>query len=484
MDPERLAAFAALAGYGFAAAPPTVTGFEPVYDYPVPLGEVAATVHALCADTAASLGRRRGAGDTAVTVGLRLAAASLASFAALRLSGRPERPDQWELDDDGRWAPWGSTAVLEGRNAGNPLVELYPCRDDRWIHLHGGAPRLAQRILDVLGVDPDGVGDAVARWDSFELEGALAAAGTCAAVARTSDEWRRSPQGEAIGSMPTTSIQQLCDAPSRSFRPAPSALPLAGVRVLDLGDGLAGPTCARTLAMYGAEVLQVVGPGRRSVEPFVLDTGAGKRSATLDATTPAGRAALTQLIETTDVLSVSFRPGMLETWGLGRERLADLNPGLVVTSISCYGHQGPWHDRRGWEQLGQVATGLALGTSRDGRPRLAPAAVCDYLTGYLAVFGTMSALLAQTDRGGGYSVRGSLCQTAMWLLRIAEHTSSHREPERGSRPDFDDLLVGTEIGVGTLWRLPSPVSFDGNRQHTEPPARLGVDEASWTLREL
>lgn len=178
-----------------------------------------------------------------------------------------------------------------------------------------------------------------------------------------------------------------------------AARPLAGVRVLDLGDGLAGPSCARTLARHGAEVLQVTAPNRGFIEPFTLDTGHGKRSSSIDLRDPTGRERFADLVRLADVVCLSLRSDALSSLGFGVEEMVQLRPGLVVAAINCYGHQGPWVNRRGWEQLGQVVTGLAQLSSLTNRPRLAPAAVCDYLTGYIAAYGTIDALISPHDRG-------------------------------------------------------------------------------------
>jgi hypothetical protein len=93
-------------------------------------------------------------------------------------------------------------------------------------------------------------------------------------------------------------------------------------------------------------------------------------------------------------------------------------PGVVYVSINCYGHDGPWSARRGWEGLAQAATGLAVPRADGGPPRLAPGSVFDYLTGYLAARGVMEALLLRSEQGGSWHVRASLCQTGMWLAGL------------------------------------------------------------------
>jgi len=138
-------------------------------------------------------------------------------------------------------------------------------------------------------------------------------------------------------------------------------------------------------------------------------------------------------------------------------RVAALRPGIIYVSINCYGHVGPWVDRRGWEGLAQVTTGLAVQQGPQAEPRLAPASVCDYLTGYLAAHGVMEALARRAVEGGSWHVRASLCQTGMWLARLGGPVDLSQAP---AEPDeFVDLLVERETPFGRLRHLPPAVEL-------------------------
>ena len=119
-----------------------------------------------------------------------------------------------------------------------------------------------------------------------------------------------------------------------------SALPLSGISILDLTRVLAGPTCARTLAQYGADALVISSPNLPSVPYFVTDTGHGKRAAFIDLASDHGRAVLRELVRSGDVFSQGYRQGALERHGFGPVELAALRPGIIVTAINCYGHEG------------------------------------------------------------------------------------------------------------------------------------------------
>src|SRR6185295_13157144 len=124
------------------------------------------------------------------------------------------------------------------------------------------------------------------------------------------------------------------------------------------------------------------------------------------------------LVRDSDVFGQGYRQGALERHGFGPLALAQLRPGIVCTAINCYGHEGPWRARPGWEQLGQTVSGMAVVHGGDEGPKLQPGAVTDYTTGFLAAFGSMVALERRARYGGSYLVRVSLSQTAMWIRAL------------------------------------------------------------------
>src|SRR5262249_36485785 len=137
----------------------------------------------------------------------------------------------------------------------------------------------------------------------------------------------------------------------------------------------------------------------------------------------AEAAVMTDLLASADVFSQGYRLGTLARRGFGPEQAAQLRPGIVYVSENCYGPVGLWAERPGWEQLAQAATGMSQREGRDwpsGSPRLAPAAVNDYTTGFLAAYGAMVALARRATEGGSWHVQASLCQTAMWYLRLGD----------------------------------------------------------------
>jgi len=448
--PQRAEAMAGRAGLAFFGETPQIVGRDPAMRFPRPLGEAAATAMGLCGDAAAEIWRRRTGVAQRPRVAVRHAAAALAGYAmqVLAPGGAAVRKADWEAEPNGLRA-WGARSMLRGENASNPAVGLYRTRDGRWFHVHGGLPHLADRIMRVLETDAAGIEAAVAQWDAEALEDALARAGTCGVAVRDAQEWLRHPQGQAVAGRPAVEVVRVGDAPAR---PLPGGDgPLGGVRVLDLSLALAGPTCGRTLAEHGAEVLKIAAPDRADRQPFEIETGHGKRAAWLDLDAPGGSARLSDLAAQADVFVQGYRPGALARRGFGVADIAARAPGAIYVSIDCYGHLGPWSDRRGWEGLAQATTGLTVPHPAGGPPRLAPGSVCDYLTGYLAARGVMEALLRRAAEGGSWHVRASLCQTGTWLAGLG----TIEEAAAPDTPDLcEDLLVSTPTPYGDLRHLP------------------------------
>ena len=216
--------------------------------------------------------------------------------------------------------------------------------------------------------------------------------------------------------------------------------PLKGIRVLDLCIVLAGPTCGRTLSQYGAEVIKI-DPDHRlpQLTPW-LDVGRGKRSISLNLNKPGGIEAFLRLADSADVIIEGFRKGVADRLGIGYEKLSERNPSLIYGSINCFGYDGPWQLRPGFEQNAQAATGVQLrnsGISSDPniktiKPRPATFTLNDYGTGISAAFAIMLAILERNKTGIGQKVEAALSYTSSTI------TGSHNIDYEG--------LNRTEIG--------------------------------------
>jgi crotonobetainyl-CoA:carnitine CoA-transferase CaiB-like acyl-CoA transferase len=257
--------------------------------------------------------------------------------------------------------------------------------------------------------------------------------------------------------------------------------PLAGIRALDLTRVLAGPTCGRTLAQYGAEVMVISSPGLPSVPMFVSDTGHGKRAAFVDLATEEGRTRMRELVRGADVFTQGYRQGAIARLGFGPAALAALRPGIVCTEINCYGHEGPWRTRPGWEQLGQTVTGMAVLHGGAEGPKLQPGAVTDYTTGFLAAFGTIVALQRRALYGGSYLVRVSLAQTAVWIRKLGLAGEDRLDRARALEPaELSAWMLRSDTGFGPMTHLRPPVTLSETpARWTRPTVLLGAHEATW-----
>jgi crotonobetainyl-CoA:carnitine CoA-transferase CaiB-like acyl-CoA transferase len=346
------------------------------------------------------------------------------------------------------------------------ITGFYPLRDSRWMYLHCNFFNLRERNLSVLGVPAqrEKVAQAVAKWDGLELEQAIFDAGGCCGFVRSEDEWRALPQAQTVARLPLFEIIKIGDA-----RPQPLPAgdrPLSGVRVLDLTRVLAGPTCARTLAEHGADVLRVTREDLADSGPTDFDTGIGKLSTHVDLRNGAEAETMRGLIRTCDVFSQSYRPGALARRGLSPEAVADLRPGIVYVTLSAWGHDGPWRDRRGYDTVVQSANGMAY-RSNNEKPEFLPVSAQDYIAGYLLAYGVMVALGRRAREGGSWLVRTSLATAGHWirehgLLAPAEYAGA---PAELPATELQSLLTQHDSPIGRLTHL-APVV-----QLSETPAR-------------
>jgi crotonobetainyl-CoA:carnitine CoA-transferase CaiB-like acyl-CoA transferase len=283
------------------------------------------------------------------------------------------------------------------------------------------------------------------------------------------------PQGRALADWPRVAITKIGE--SRPEPMPPGARPLSGVRVLDLTRILAGPSHARTLAEHGADVLYIASPWLPNPDAFVMDTNHGKLSAFLDLDDRDDAARLRKLVAESDVFAQGYRAGALARRGFGPDELAELRPGLIYVSISCYGHAGPWEARPGWEQLAQTVTGIAAAQGAPDRPERMPVAACDFTTGYLAALGTMVALVRRAREGGSYHVRASLCQSGMWFTRLGPTCDPARASGAG---DPAELCVETETPFGRLRHLKPALELSETPPHwARPTVPLGSHQPVW-----
>jgi len=205
---------------------------------------------------------------------------------------------------------------------------------------------------------------------------------------------------------------------------------LAGIRVLDFGRYIAGPYCAALLGDMGADVIRIEkreGSEDRFVQPIVPGAAAGeggegamflqmnrnKRGLTLDPMTETGRKIVRRLVATADVVVANLPPSTLKAMGLDYESLVAAKPDIILTTVSAFGHGGPYSERTGFDGVAQSMVGAAYLTGHPEEPVKSYAPWVDFGTASLSAFGTMAALMERARSGKGQVVEGSLLSTAL-----------------------------------------------------------------------
>ena len=360
----------------------------------------------------------------------------------------------------------------------DPVAGDYATRDG-WIRLHTNAPHHRAAAERVLGACADraAMADKVAQWAKSELEQAVVDAGGCAAEMRSWDQWQVHPQGQAVNAEP---LVLFANHPSQSYKPWTGSVvrPLAGIKVLDLTRVLAGPIASRFLAGLGADVLRIDPPTWN--EPGVVpEVTLGKRCARLDLNDKSDRGVFESLLKDADILLHGYRADALERLGLGTNQRRSLTPDLIDVCLNAYGWSGPWQNRRGFDSLVQMSSGIAEAGMRwksADKPTPLPVQALDHATGYLMAASAIRLLAQRLSDGTGGSARLSLARTAKLLI---ERGPGPDESLRGE--DQQDLgMLVEQTSWGSAHRLQVPVKIIGTPlQWTLPATELGSHPAQW-----
>jgi formyl-CoA transferase len=292
--------------------------------------------------------------------------------------------------------------------------------------------------------------------------------------------------------------------------------PLDGLTVIEMGTLIAGPFCGQILGDFGATVIKIEDPkagdpmrqwGRslpKGHSPWWPVIGRNKRSVTLDLRTAEGQDIARRLIGGADVLVENFRPGALEKWGLGYERLSADNPGLVMARVSGFGQTGPYSSQAGYALIGEAMGGLRYITGEPDRaPARAGISVGDSLAGLHAALGTMMALHARHRSGKGQIVDAAIYESVLSVMEnlITEYGLTGYVRERSGSvlpgiapsnayPTKDGALVVIGANQDTLFRrlcdamgrpeLAQDPRYAGHAARGEHQAELDALIGAWT----
>jgi crotonobetainyl-CoA:carnitine CoA-transferase CaiB-like acyl-CoA transferase len=365
----------------------------------------------------------------------------------------------------------------------DPLAGDYKAADG-WIRIHTNYDHHLRAALSVLDVPADRAAAeaAVSRWSAVDLEDAIVAAGGCAAAMRSSKAWQTHPAGEAtVAERPVTIGPPILHdgGVDASARQAGSP-PLAGIRILDVTRVIAGPVATRFLAAYGADVLRIDPIGFEEVPALLPEVTAGKRCAALDLASDSDRNRFRELVGQAHVIVSGLRPGALDSLGFGPGALRAINPAIVTVMHDAYGWAGPWKNRRGFDSLVQMSSGIAAEGALAGgsvRPIPLPAQALDHGIGHLLAAGTCRALVRLLREGTTSDVRGS-------LVGAANVVKGHRAlaaPTPGIAVTDFELEPG-ETAWGPVRRVPLAGRISGHPPRwTEPAGPLGRHAPSFRL---
>ncbi|HEF4757656.1 TPA: CoA transferase [Pseudomonas putida] len=360
----------------------------------------------------------------------------------------------------------------------DPIAGDYAARDG-WIRLHTNAPHHRAAAESVLGACADraAMASKVKQWAARDLEQAVVDAGGCAAEMRTWKQWQAHPQGRAVNAEP---LIQFIPHNSHNAKPwqGSVAQPLAGIKVLDLTRVLAGPVASRFLAGLGADVLRIDPPTWN--EPGVIpEMTLGKRCARLDLQEKADRSVFESLLKDADIVLHGYRADALERLGYGVNERQKLAPGLIDVSLNAYGWSGPWQNRRGFDSLVQMSSGIAqagMHWQQADKPTPLPVQALDHATGYLMAASAIRLLAERLNSGRGGSARLSLARTAKLLI---EHGPGPVEPLR-AEDEADQGLLIEQTPWGPAHRLHVPLKITGTPlQWTIAASELGSHRAQW-----
>lgn len=226
--------------------------------------------------------------------------------------------------------------------------------------------------------------------------------------------------------------------------------PLEGLKVIELGQLIAGPFAAKILGEFGADVIKIEPPGGDPLRKWrYMHEGTSvwwaaharnKRSMTLDLRQPEGQEVVRQLVGQADILIENFRPGQMEKWGLGYDALSQINPGLIMLRVSGYGQTGPYRDRPGFGVIGEAMGGLRYLSGEPGRPPVrVGVSIGDTLSGLHGVIGIMMALRHREQHGGaGQEIDVALYESVFNMMEslLPEYSKfgAIRQPSGASMP--------------------------------------------------
>ncbi|RMJ22229.1 CAIB BAIF family enzyme [Aspergillus sp. HF37] len=352
------------------------------------------------------------------------------------------------------------TDLLQAQSNGyrRMSANLYRTKhEDEFFHIHGSLE--ATTTLNMIGLDghrPDltdyeeiirVIEGQVQKYTAAELEDMNRERRQAGVTAYKYEDFIKTPHGALNVQEPPWKVSRLKGTPPPTPFPASrtgSKKILDGVKILELCRIIAGPTVTRILAEYGADVLKITSPNLSDVPFFQVDGNMGKHAADLDLKTEEGRRQFDELLADVDVVVDGYRPGALERLGYGPDALASLaekrGKGVVYVNENCFGYEGEWAGRPGWQQIADCvsisnrhrwAQGKFMGLST---PVVPPFPISDYGTGCMGAIAALTGLYHRAKTGGSYHGKASLMHYDLLLFAVGQYSAAVQDKLRASLP--------------------------------------------------
>ncbi len=367
---------------------------------------------------------------------------------------------------------------------GHPLsFAMFETKDGRWVTPTGAYPHLYHGFLNVVGASPNtkSMAKAIKKWDAADLDEAVAEVGYILGFHRTAEEWARHPEGQYLAKTPVIDIRKVGDADPIPYAPDPKQ-PLSGIKALSLTHVIAGSCAARTLAEYGADVMHIARDQAVEHDFFVTDVNVGMRSAFVNLRNREQNQMFARLVPEANVFIEGFRGRGIDKLGFGVEEVAKRRPGIVYLSMRCYGWDGPWWNRPGFDMEGLTVTGITMAEGEGDRPEFPPTRVLnDYIAGYLGAAGILAALRRQAREGGSYHVRVSLSRAAMWYQSLGLFPSKEVDPVDPEQRMIEPETIKRQTCYGEIHRLAPQVKLSKTPGQWRDPlvSVRGSDKPVW-----
>ncbi|KAH8587900.1 CAIB/BAIF family protein [Bisporella sp. PMI_857] len=312
-----------------------------------------------------------------------------------------------------------------------------------YFHIHGSLE--ASTTLNMIGLPPyrrdlktineisDCIESHVQEFTLEELEAKNKDLRQAGVPALKYEEFVSMPHGKTNVELPPWSVTPLekSTPPVSLPHDAPGEKPrvLSGIKILELCRVIAGPVITRILAEYGADVLKVTSPNLPDVPFFQVDVNMGKHCTDIDLKSADGREVFENLLLEADIVVDGYRPGSLEKLGYGPSALKELalkrNKGYVYVNENCFGYEGEWAYRAGWQQIADCATGIAWAQGKFmglDEPVVPPFPISDYGTGAMGAIAALTGLYHRASSGGSWHAQVSLMHYDLFLFRMGQYS--------------------------------------------------------------